>query len=304
MDRRTDRLIAMACAAIAVLTATAASLGIFARGDGASTLVTSERGVTYEMATNGIYAYNAQRVVAEGIGWDVFTLLVLVPALLGASFFVARGTLRARLVTTGMLAYLVYMYLEYAVTWAFGPAFLLHVAIYALSFVTACALAGRVASDGISARIGEIPRRSWIALNVIMASLLTMLWLGRIAGAYQGDLAAAGLTSDTTLTVQALDLGLVVPISLMSAWLVWRRSPLGTTVAAIWSIVYILMSLAIVSMLLSAAFLEGTPELPPILIFTTAAATAAWIAKQLYMPERSIQDHHLRPAKTQATPVG
>jgi hypothetical protein len=304
MDRRADRLIAAACAAIAVSTATAAALGIFARGDGSATLVTSERGVAYEMATSGVYAYNAQRVVAEGIGWDIFTLVVIAPALLVASIFVARGTLRARLVTTGLLAYLVYMYLEYAVTWAFGAAYLLHVAIYALSFVTACAVAGRLASEGVTGSLGEIPRRSWIALNVVMASLLTMLWLGRIAGALQGDLASAGLTSETTLTVQALDLGLVVPISLMSAWLVWRRTTIGTAIAAVWSIVYMLMSVAIVSMLLSAAFLEGALELPPILIFTTAAAAATWIAKQLYVPTKSVAGHRPRPAIAQARPVG
>ena len=306
MDRRADRLIAVACAVIAVLTATAAALGIFARGDGSSTLVTSERGVPYEMATSGVYAYNAQRVVAEGIGWDVFTLVVIVPALLIASVFVVRAASRARLVTLGLLGYLLYMYLEYAVTWAFGPAFLLHVAIYALSFITACAVAGRMAGGGLAGRLGTIPRRSWVALNVTMASLLTMLWLGRIAGALQGGLATAGLTSETTLTVQALDLGLVVPISLMSAWLVWHREPLGTVIAAVWSIVFILMSAAIVAMLLSAALIEGELELPPIVIFTTAAASAAWIARRLYtdIPPRSIKGHHLRPARTQAQNVG
>ena len=306
MDRRADRLIAMACPVIAVLTATAAALGIFARGDGSSALVTSERGVPYEMATSGVYAYNAQRVVAEGIGWDVFTLVVIVPALLVASVFVARAAFRARLATLGLLAYLVYMYLEYAVTWAFGPAFLLHVAIYALSFTTACAVAGRMAGDRLAGRLGTIPRRSWVALNVTMAGLLTMLWLGRIAGALQGDLATAGLTSETTLTVQALDLGLVVPISLMSAWLVWRRAPLGTVIAAVWSIVVILMSAAIVAMLLSAALIEGELELPPIVIFTNAATAAGWIAKEIYTgrPPRTIAIADPPPAKAHATTAG
>jgi len=282
MDRRADRAIAGASALIASLTGIAAAVGVFARGDGSSALVTNERGLTYAMATTGVYAYNAQRVVAEGIGWDVFTLLVIVPSLLGASVFVARGSPRARLMTAGLLGYLVYMYLEYAVTWAFGPAFLLHVAIYGLSFVTACAVVSRIASDGPTDSLGPIPRRGWIALNVGMAGLLTMLWLGRIASALQGDLATAGLTSDTTLTVQALDLGLVVPISLMSAWLVWRRTRLGTLVAAVWSIVFILMAAVIVAMLLSAALVEGVLELPPIVIFTLAAIAGAWMARGIY----------------------
>ncbi len=282
MDRRADRLIAVACAAIAVLVGVAAGAGVFARGDGSAAVVTSERGVTYEMATSGVYAYNAQRVVAEGIGWDVFTLVVIVPALVAAAVFVARGTLRARLVTLGLLGYLVYMYLEYAVTWAFGPAFLLHVAIYGLSFVTACAVAGRIAGAGLSDRFGTMPRRGWVALNVGMAVLLTTLWLGRIAGALRGDLTTAGLTSETTLTVQALDLGLVVPMSLISAWLVWRRTAIGAALAAAWSVVFVLMAAAIVSMLVTAALIEGALEAPPIAIFTGAAFAAAWLGLRIY----------------------
>ena len=82
---------AVLCAAIGILAGVAAAIGVFARGDGATALVTSARGGTYEIATNGVYAYNALRLVAEGVGWDVFTLIVAVPALLVASYFVARG---------------------------------------------------------------------------------------------------------------------------------------------------------------------------------------------------------------------
>jgi hypothetical protein len=91
----------------------------------------------------------------------------------------------------------------------------------------------------------------------------------------------------------------------MSAWLAWRRAPLGTLIAAVWSIVFVLMSAAIVSMLLSAAILEGALELPPILIFTAAATSAALIASRIYtVPPRTIKGHHLRPARTQAETAG
>ena len=87
------------------------------------------------MATDGLYAYNALRLVAEGVGWDVFTLIVIVPALLGLTLWVARGSFRGRLVAVGLLGYFAYMYLEYAVTWAFGPLFALFIAIYAASLL-------------------------------------------------------------------------------------------------------------------------------------------------------------------------
>ena len=65
--------------------------GVFLRGNGAYDPSLSVRGETYEMATDGVYAFNAMRVVAEGIGWDVFTLAVAAPVLLITSIWVAAA---------------------------------------------------------------------------------------------------------------------------------------------------------------------------------------------------------------------
>ena len=160
------------------------------------------------MATTGVYAYNVERVVAEGIGWDIFTLLVAVPALLVAARSLRGPSVRSRLFALGVLGYFVYQYLEYSVTWAFGPLFLLFVAIYAMSVLGIVWIAASVARTGVAGQFrASFPRRSWAALSLTMATLLTLMWLGRIGTALSGDLAAAGLTSETTLTIQALDLG-------------------------------------------------------------------------------------------------
>jgi len=106
---------------VAILAGTAAAVGVFFRGDGSVETVVSPRGERYEMIVSGVYRYNAQRVVAEGIGWDIFTLFAAVPALLLCLIWLARGRIRARLFAVGVLAYLFYQYLMYSVTWAFGP---------------------------------------------------------------------------------------------------------------------------------------------------------------------------------------
>ncbi len=120
------------CVVIALITAITAGLGLFMRGDGSFESVTSVRGEQYKMATTGVYAYNAQRVVAEGVGWDIFTLFFAVPALLASLPSLAKDSLRSKLFILGILGYIFYQYLMYALTWAFGPLFLLFVVIYAL----------------------------------------------------------------------------------------------------------------------------------------------------------------------------
>jgi hypothetical protein len=101
----TPRRVAAWCALVALLAGLAAGLGVFARGDGAFESVTSARGEMYDLATSGVYANNALQLVAEGVGWDVFTLLVAVPALAVAAWLVARGSFRGTLAAAGMLVY-------------------------------------------------------------------------------------------------------------------------------------------------------------------------------------------------------
>lgn len=282
---RRDSKIGMAalCAAAGLLAGIAAALGVFARGDGTVETVINGRGVTYEAVTTGLYANNARALVAEGVGWDIFTLFVAVPAIFVASVLVARGSFRGRLFALGLLGYLLYQYLEYAVTWAFGPLFLVFVVIYAASLAGIVWIGVDVARDGLARRFtDDFPRRSWATLSVTMAVLLTVLWVQRIVATLDGDLIGGGLTSETTMTVQALDLGLVVPASAFVAVLAWRRSPAGYAMAAAYLVTFAAMAAAIVGMLLSAWAVNGELALPPVVVFSLAAAVAVVIGVRMY----------------------
>ena len=283
MNRTSSGRMALLCGAIAALAGIVAAIGILARGDGSVVTVTSTRGVEFEMATTGVYAYNAQRVVAEGVGWDVFTLVGAVPALLVAAYLVGKGSFRGRLLALGVLGYFFYQYLEYAVTWAFGPLFLAFVVLYEASLLGMVWIGASVAREGLAGHFGDhFPRRSWAALSVAMASLLTLLWLARIVAGWSGDLVTAGLTSETTLTIQALDLGLLVPAALLSAVLTWRRSKVGYAFATVFAVTFAAMSAAIASMLLSAWAVEGSLEIVPLTVFAVAAAAAVVIGSRAF----------------------
>ena len=250
-------------------------------------LVTSVRGETYEMATSGVYANNAMRIVAEGVGWDVFTLVIVVPALLLLVPLVMRGSFRGRLVAAGLLGYFTYMYLEYAVTWAFGPLFVVFVAIFAASLLGLVWIAATLASEGIADRFDErFPRRSWAALSVGMSVLLGALWFSRIGQALT-DGVSGYLHGETTMTVQALDLGLVVPISCLIAVLAWRRNDAGLVAASAFAVTYVAMSAAIASMLVSAWLVTGVIELPPIIVFAAACVLGIVIGTRMYISFRT-----------------
>ncbi len=263
---------------VAVVGGMAAALGVFGRGSGTFSAVTSALGERYEIAVDGVYAGSSRQLVAEGVGWDVFTLFVAAPVLLVAAVSVARGSFRATLVAAGILGYFAYLHLEYAVTWAFGPLFPLFVATLALSVLGLVAAAVTVTQD--ANRFDErFPRRSYAALTVGMSLLLTVMWAGRIAEALGAKVAT--LHGETTMTVQALDLGLVVPISIAVAIGALRRTRAGLAAAAAFGVMFVAMSAAIAAMVVSASIVTGELQLPPIVLFGLAAVAGLVLVRRM-----------------------
>ncbi len=272
-------LLAGYCLLIAALAGVAAAIGIFLRGSGASASATSIRGEQYRYATDGVYAFNAVRVVAEGVGWDAVTLFLAVPVIAVAAVFVARGSLRGRLVALGILGYFAYQYLMYAVFWALGPLYPLFVLLYPLSLVGIAWIWSTIdAAALVDGSAKGFPRRSLVAFGFVAAALLLAMWIPRITTGLAGDVAGAGLLGTPTLTVQAFDLGLVVPLALATSILVWLRRPAGHLLAALFSVKAVTMAGAILAMLVSAALVEGKLEVVPFAIFALVTVFAGWLA--------------------------
>lgn len=194
MERRYRGMAAL-CLVIAIMVAVAAGIGVFMRGSGETATITTPRGEEYEMVTDGIYRYNSVRLVAEGVGWDLVTLFVAVPILLVCLPGLTRGTITAKLLCVGLLAYFFYQYLMYAVAWAFGPLFLLFIAIYAASLGAIAWILSATPIAVLSERLSDrFPRRGVAIFSIAMAVLLVGMWLGRIVPALGGEI--RGCSSD------------------------------------------------------------------------------------------------------------
>lgn len=283
------RLLAGYSVVVALLAGTAAAIGITQRGSGATAEATSILGERYSYAIDGVYAHNAVRVVAEGVGWDAVTLFLAVPALLVAAVFVARGSLRARLAALGLFGYLAYQYLMYAMFWAVGPLFPLFVVLYPAALLGIAWIVGTLDTRALAAAVGPgFPRRTLAVFAAVMSAMLVVMWVPRIAAGIAGDPVGANLLGTPTLTVQALDLGLVVPLSLATAVLVWRRHRAGYVLGALFTVKAVTMAGAIVAMLVSAWMVEGTLEVVPFAIFGAVTAFAGVLAARvlLAVPDR------------------
>lgn len=279
----TARGLVALCLAIALSAGVAAAIGVFGRGDGSHAAAVSIRGESFEYATTGVYAFNAQRVVAEGVGWDVVTLLFAAPALLVALRGLGRGSLKARLFAVGILAYFLYQYIMYAVFWALGPLFPLFIVIYAASAVGIVWLVSTIDVATLPAAVSQkFPRRGMAVFSFAMALLLVGMWVPRIATGLRGDLAGAGLLGTPTLTVQAMDLGMLVPLAVATGALLWRGRPWGYLLAPVFAVKAVTMAGAICAMVVSAAIVQGALEVVPLAIFATATAGAGLLALKIF----------------------
>lgn len=276
---------AVLCACIAAMMGVAAGLGVFARGDGAVQAATSIRGEAVRYVTTGVYAFNAERVVAEGVGWDWFTLVVAAPALLAAVPWVARGSLRGRLFALGLLGYATYQYLMYAMSWAFGPLLPLFIVLYAASLAGVVWIAASLDLAAVADSLGPgFPRRRMAALCGVMPLVLVGMWTQRIAVGLAS--ATPELFGMTTMVVQALDLGIVVPLCVWTGVATWSARPVGYLLSALLVVKGFAMAAAIVAMLLSAWAVSGAPELPALVVFGLFAAALGWLGLCMYVPAR------------------
>lgn len=283
LSSRTRYGLVALCLVIALMAGAASALGVFARGDGSTSSTTSIRGERYEYTTTGVYAYNSERVVAEGVGWDIFTLFFAVPAMLLTLPWLGKGSLRGRLIAAGLLGYLFYQYLMYAMAWAFGPLLVLFIAIYGASLAGIVWIFSTISLTALAEGVSEeFPRRSMATLCFVMSAVLLLMWGQRIAAGYQGDWATAMLAGETTMVVQALDLGLIVPLLLLTGVTVLRRRPVGYLLSSVLVVKAVAMASAIAAMLVSAALVEGRLEIGPFALFAGAAVASMWIAYRIY----------------------
>lgn len=74
---------------------------------------------------------------------------------------------------------------------------------------------------------GHFPKKSIIILCVSVALLLLFMWIIIIIAGLSGDLEKAMLLGQTTMVVQPLDLELLIPLAIITAWLVYKDAPAG-----------------------------------------------------------------------------
>jgi hypothetical protein len=229
---------------IFLLTLVAALAGVLP-ANGTPYALTNFRGEQVTINARGLYYWDTLSSAAQMQANDLVTLLLGLP-LLAVSFWQAlRGSLRGRLVLAGTLAFILYTYITMCFGAAYNVLFLVYVALFSLSLFALVLVMLSFDLAALPARFSEKLPRGWIAgLLCFAAAFLSLAWLGRIAATFAPG-AIPALENTTSLFIQVMDLGIIVPICVLSAILLLRRRPWGYLLASVGMLKFLTLGTAV-----------------------------------------------------------
>jgi uncharacterized protein with FMN-binding domain len=288
-------ILVMAAAAIA------SGFGVFTHAGPGPWEYRTVRGEMITIYGRGIYQHMSADVAVQGVGQDWVTLFLAVPLLGTALIRARRGSPRGRFLLAGVLGYFLVTYLFYLVMGMYNVLFLLYTLLLGTSFFAfGLTLAGIRQAELTALFAKQAPVRFCGGFLLFNTATVALLWLGVIVPPLlDGTVYPEGLHHYTTMIVQGLDLGLLLPLSAFSGVLLIRRHPLGLLLGPVYLIFLTLLMTALVAKIIAMG-LAGVNVVPVVFIIPVitliSLISAALMLRAL--PGRLISSDAVRLART------
>ena len=237
---------------IFVLTLIAALAGLWP-GDGEPYSLTNFRGEEITINARGLYYWDTVSSAVQMQANDLVMLVLGLPLLAVSFWLTLRGSLRGRLLLTGTLGFILYTYITMCFGAAYNQLFLVYVALFSLGLFAFILSMMSFDLKTLLAHFSEKLPRTWIAgLLFFAAAFLTLAWLGRIAPTIFGNQIPM-LENVTSMFIQVMDLGVIVPLCVLAGILLLRRDPWGYLLASVGLLKFLTMGIAVSLMGLNMA---------------------------------------------------
>ncbi|MDF2605997.1 MAG: hypothetical protein K0S34_187 [Bacillales bacterium] len=236
---------------ILLLSLVAASYGIFSKGGPGVHEARALTGETVKIYGEGIYKNDSVSAAAQEIAQDYVTLLLGIPLLLASLFYASRGLFKGQILLAGTLGYFLYTYTSYTFLSMYNPFFLLYVALMSSSFFAFTLTMMSFDWKNIDSYFNKkMPVKFLGSFLIFLGVVIGLMWLGRLIPSLINGETPYGLEHYTTLVIQALDLGFVIPVAILTGILVLKRNPFGYLLASVITIKGFTMLTAITAMII------------------------------------------------------
>lgn len=215
------------------------------------TTMISTFGEEINLYGKGVYGHNSFSMAIQAISQDIVTLILILPCMIASLCFVRKGKAIAEYILTGLIGYMLYTYMSYSFLMFYNILFLFYVVLMALSFY-GFILSIQILSQHYSVeKLQENLKTKGIRIFLnITGIFIAMMWLGRIFPTIVSDTLPVGLDNYSTLVIQALDLGVIVPACFVISHLLKIKNRLGFILGP----VIIIKGVALVIAVLTMAF--------------------------------------------------
>ena len=192
-------------------------------------------GESVELYGKGIYNNESISYAAQARAQDLVTLIIGLPLLIVSLILSNKNSIKGKLLLTGTLGYFLYTYISYSFLVTYNGFFLIYVALMSLSFFSFVLNITSGELKGLEKRFEQkFPRKYIGIVNIIMGMGICLLWLGMIIPSI--GVIPSVLEHHTTFVIQALDLGFIVPVAILSGVLLIKNKSLGYLLTSVFII--------------------------------------------------------------------
>lgn len=246
------------------------------------------------------FYHDAPVLLPQVYGQDLLTLAVAVPAFAVSLFLTTRGSLRGYVTWLGITGYLLYTYASYAFMTAFNELYLVYVALLWLTLFTFVRGMVRLDAAALKRAVGDGSVRSYVAFQALLVVLVGVLWLADIVPATlsSGVPTSVADAELPTSVIYSLDLGVVLPAFALSAYLLWKRHPLGYAFTAVLLVKAATLGGAVLAMIWFMIRDGQAVVFPQVVIFglLTFLSVALLVRLLLSIDENAVRAPTVRPS--------
>jgi hypothetical protein len=226
---------------------------------------------------------------------DLITLFVAVPILVVSLWQAGKGSLKGQLIWMGMLGYMGYNFAFYLFGAAFNIFFVLYVALFSISVIALILGLSNLDIQAIAKQFSpKTPVKGISVYILLIAIMLFMVEMGMVVNfLVTGNLPLTiTQTGHPTAVVFAMDLSIVIPLSVTATVLLWKRRAWGYLTGMIMLLkgftFGLVLSIGTTLLAYSPAYGKWDPLMPFYVVLVLGGFIGCWALLKNLKEEKSI----------------
>ena len=241
------KLLSIIVPLVVIFAIIATIMGIFSSGGAAQYEYISIRGKTVMIYGKGLYKHMLAKVAPQGIAQDCIILFAGLPLLIISFIMTLKGSLKGRHLLAGTLGYFLVTYSFFTIMGMYNVMYLPYVILMGTSFYSFILIVLSFTTNNLQKVFKpSTPVKTTGGFLIFASIAIALLWLSIVVlPLLTGTIIPLEVEHYTTLIVQGLDLGILLPAAFISGILFIRKKPLGYLLAPVYFVFLSLLMTAL-----------------------------------------------------------